>query len=112
MGNRHRRRAVQNAKENAERNHCDDLRFDCGDIDLVVQKAEFDAIFANINKNILKAHMATYFQALKADGHLLLSGFFDSDVQELLKVAKEFGGQEVEVYTREHWAAILLQKNN
>ncbi len=102
--------AVENAIENAERNQCEDIRFDVGDIDLVEGIQVYDCIFANINKNILKAHMSTYFKALKQEGKLLLSGFFDTDVPELLKVAKEFGGEKSEVYNRDNWAAILLQK--
>lgn len=102
--------AVENAIENAERNECKDIRFDEGNVELITDENAYDAIFANINKNVLKAHMSTYFKALKPSGKLLLSGFFESDVEELLIAAKELGGEQMKIYTRESWAAILLQK--
>jgi ribosomal protein L11 methyltransferase len=102
--------AVENAIENAERNDSGDIRFDAGDVDLLIGIGGYDLILANINKNILTAQIPSYSRISKPGAKLLLSGFFDSDVADLLKAAKEFGYEEIHTYTREHWAAILLKK--
>ena len=98
-----------NAKENTERNNCTRIEPYCGDIDLIESKS-FGLIIANINKNVLKAQIPTYSKTLQKGGTLLLSGFFDSDVDEMIDFAKEYQLTKVKVLTKETWAAIQLIK--
>lgn len=98
-----------NAQENADRNKCKTITCVCGDIDKVVGK-NFGLIIANINKNILKAHMETYSNALDNDGTLLLSGFFSSDVDEMVEFTKEFSLEKTKVFSKDEWACIQLTK--
>ena len=44
------------------------------------QPENYDVIFANINRNILLADIPAYVKVLKADGRLLLSGFYKEDI--------------------------------
>lgn len=102
--------SVESTIENAERNNCKNIEALHGDIDLIEGKS-FDLILANINKNVLKAHMPFYAKTLKTNGILLLSGFFDSDVNELVDVANMYGLEKQYVYLKDNWAAIKLTKN-
>ena len=100
--------SVENTIENAERNSCEKIHAVCGDID-VIRNSEFDLILANINKNVLKAHLPSYANLLKKDGMLFLSGFFTSDVEEMVEYASSFGFQKIRILNKDNWAAIELQ---
>lgn len=99
--------SVENTIENAERNKCKHIKVLHGDSDLITGKS-FDLILANINKNVLKAHLPSYAATLQKGGVLMLSGFFDSDVDELLNFAKNYGLVKEFVYFKDNWAAIKL----
>jgi ribosomal protein L11 methyltransferase len=102
--------SVENTIENAERNNCKNIKALCGDIDLIIDK-KFDFILANINKNILKSHMNEYANALNSGSKLALSGFFESDVDELISHAKLHGFSYDFKIVKETWAALILIKN-
>lgn len=99
--------SVENAIENCERNNCSHIRCIHGDID-VVEGDNYGLILANINKNILKSHMAEYSRLLAKGGILFLSGFFVSDVDELRSVAEKVGLKFSRTYSKDEWAAIQL----
>ncbi|MEN9999112.1 MAG: hypothetical protein RI922_2102 [Bacteroidota bacterium] len=101
--------SVENTLENAERNNCKSIEGICGDVD-VLSGRTFGLILANINKNVLKAHMSSYAEMLEPKGTLLLSGFFDSDVEELVTFAEQFGLIKRRVLNKDNWAAIELKK--
>ena len=46
---------------------------------------------------------------MEKGGVLMLSGFFDSDVEELLNFAKNYGFEKEFVYFKDNWAAIKLK---
>ena len=54
--------------------------------------------------------MANYASALDEDGILLLSGFFSSDVEELVTFASQYGLTAVQEYAKDEWAGIRLVK--
>lgn len=101
--------SVENTIENAERNQCSKIEAICGDID-VLEGRTFGLILANINKNVLKAHMQSYAKMLENNGVLLLSGFFETDVEELLTFAGQFGLRKIRILNKDNWAAIELMK--
>jgi ribosomal protein L11 methyltransferase len=101
--------SVENTLENADRNECKTIEAICGDVD-VLRGRTFGLILANINKNILKAHMSSYSDMLEKNGTLLLSGFFDTDVDELVTFAEQFGLKMNRVLNKDNWAAIELNK--
>ena len=82
--------SAENCAENATRNNCSKIVSLFGDFD-VVTNLEFDVILANINKNVLKSHLAFYASKLKERGQLLLSGFFTTDNEELIDLAEKEG---------------------
>jgi ribosomal protein L11 methyltransferase len=97
--------SVENAKWNAERNGCTKIDAIEGGASLI-PLLNFDFIFANI----LKDQLPIYSQVLSEGGTLLLSGFFNSDVSELLIVAEKLNLDLVTVHEKETWALIKLQK--
>ena len=102
--------STENAIENTARNECSIIECVCGDIDKLGDE-QFGLIVANINKNVLKSHMQSYANALLPGGTLLLSGFFSSDVDELIGFASEFGLKRVKIFERDEWAGIQLENN-
>lgn len=99
--------SVENTKENAERNNCSKIKALEGDIDVTFGN-KFGLILANINKNVLKAHLPAYASICETGGLLYLSGFFETDVAELTSEAKKVGFELVEVRTKETWASMKL----
>lgn len=103
--------SVENTIENAERNQCKHIEALCGDVDLLKNRT-IDLILANINKNVLKNQIPTYSNILVEGGTLLLSGFFDSDVDELVNFAQAHHFELDKVYQKDNWAAIKLKKQS
>ena len=101
--------SVENTVENAIRNHCKHIKALEGDIDAIVG-VKFGLILANINKNVLKAHLPHYANLLENKGLLYLSGFFTSDVEELTACAAEVRLKLEEVREKETWASMKLMK--
>ncbi len=101
--------SVENTIENLERNSCIMSKSLCGDVDLI-DGMEFEIILANINKNVLKAHMSSYAKHLVKNGTLIISGFFETDVDELIEVARLQSLEFVKKFTKETWAAIQFLK--
>jgi ribosomal protein L11 methyltransferase len=101
--------SVENTIENAARNHCKQIKALEGDVD-VTFGSKFGLILANINKNVLKAHLPHYADLSDPGTLLFLSGFFTSDVEELKQAAAHVDFELVEVREKETWAAMKLIK--
>ena len=103
--------SVINGKENIENNACANINIRQGKIS-DFEFGLFDIILANINKNVLLAEMEVYSRYLNADGLLLLSGFYEKDIDDLKTSASTFGLHEVKRDSRESWASLLLRKTS
>jgi ribosomal protein L11 methyltransferase len=101
--------SVENTIENAERNNCKNIIGLCGDLDVVPEK-KFGLILANINKNILKAHLPGYAKLAKQGAQLYLSGFFVSDAPEMIEAAEHAGFRHVKTKELETWAALQFER--
>lgn len=102
--------SVLNGKENAEENNVDNVCIRRGTIGELNLPKEFDIILANINKNVLIAEMEQYAKHLVRGGLLLISGFYEKDIPDLLEFANAVGFTEVSRSEKETWAAVLLTK--
>ncbi len=102
--------SIENGKENAQINNCNNIRIRKGKISELKFDAPFDIILANINKNILLHEMPYYFTYLEKNGLLLLSGFYEHDILDLLTRAENEGLNKVRSLTHETWATLLLQR--
>jgi ribosomal protein L11 methyltransferase len=102
--------SMTNGQENAEINKCRNINIRLGKISDFKFENNFDIILANINKNILLAEMSNYSNELVDGGYLLLSGFYENDIDDLKIEALKFKLHEVHQDSRESWACLLLQK--
>lgn len=102
--------SVENSIENCNVNKTPDIEVKLGDANLLPKSVTFDIILANINKNILKQDMLAYFNCLQTNGYLLLSGFFTTDVEELVSHACAIGFKPDYNSSRNGWAVIQLVK--
>ena len=55
--------------------------------------------------------MASYAKMLLPGGRLIISGFFETDADELILVAEENGLLHSGSLSRETWAALTFDKN-
>ena len=54
--------------------------------------------------------METYSKALLNQGTLLLSGFFSSDVDEIVEFTKELNLEKTKGFAKDEWACIQFTK--
>lgn len=101
---------VENGNENFDLNGLS-TRMEIGTIREVNPKGPFDIVLANINKNVLLDEMKIYADLIPPKGYLLLSGFYNEDVDDLLECAKPFGLSLTSKQSKDNWAALILQKN-
>jgi len=81
----------------------------CGDASLL-QMGTYDILLANIHRNIILEDLPTYYRSLKRGGHLLLSGFYESDAPAIREAAKNLGLEFVGSSTRETWCCLEFAK--
>lgn len=99
--------AFRNAQENFERNAVN-VNAILGDASSLGTEPRYDLILANINRNILLRDMEAYFRVLKAGGTVLMSGFYQHDIDAIAAKASSFGLHLAASMSRDDWAAIRL----
>ncbi|MDE6484218.1 MAG: 50S ribosomal protein L11 methyltransferase [Duncaniella sp.] len=83
--------AYENACENMPLNKVGNVTVINGDASALADCSKADLFIANINRNIITADLPRYVQAMKAGAEMLLSGFYESDIPEVMKVASPLG---------------------
>ncbi|HLU89470.1 MAG TPA: 50S ribosomal protein L11 methyltransferase [Cyclobacteriaceae bacterium] len=101
---------VANGNENFALNGVPGLQMELGTLDEVKPEGRFDIVLANINKNVLLEEMSRYASILNNNGSLLLSGFYEHDIEDISSAAGDQGLHLKERKTRGEWAALLLVK--
>lgn len=101
--------SVINGKENIEVNNCENINIRQGMISELTFEDNYDIILANINKNILLQELPQYVAYLNPGGYLLLSGFYEKDIPDLMTRAHVYQLKQVSSDVRENWASLLLQ---
>lgn len=99
--------AYRNALENFQRNGVQ-VNALLGDASLLAADKHFDLILANINRNILLRDMGAYAAVLNPGGTLLLSGFYEHDVDALRDKAETLGLRLKQQKSRNEWTALKL----
>jgi ribosomal protein L11 methyltransferase len=98
-----------NSIENIERNNCSNIKVFEGDSSLLINK-KFDAIIANINRNILLDDISIYAQCLNVNGLLFLSGFYKSDLNIISSKCDEYSLQFNNNLEKNNWVAAVYRK--
>ena len=94
----------QNSMENVQRNNCKNIQVYQDDMSGVGSK-QYDIILANINRNILLQDMEKYSQCLTEQGILFLSGFYESDLDEIINSCENHGLSLIEKKLKNDWVS-------
>ncbi len=101
---------IENSSENFTLNQCENIELMKCDIKEVSKSCIYDIVLANINRNILLEQLHDYVIRLKAGGFLLMSGFYQTDVEVLVNQAKGEGLTLVEQRSKDKWAILVMKK--
>ena len=97
-----------NVLENAKLNHIDNLQFEQGTLEAIDLSKKYDVILANINKNILVSSFERLAQISKSGTFILISGFYESDLQDLIAEAKKHLFSFVSHQIKNTWCAAVF----
>ncbi len=103
--------SVINGKENITVNNCHNIAIRQGEISNLTFDNNYDLVLANINKNILLNELPQYVSYLNPEGQILLSGFYEKDIPDLVVRAHQYKLKHVSSEIRDNWACLLLQLN-
>ena len=98
-----------NTKENIERNKCTNINVFQGDASVLGERS-YDLIIANINRNILLNDIPTYISILNKGGVLLLSGFYEVDLDLISQCCITHGLEFTLKLNRNNWIAVHYDK--
>jgi ribosomal protein L11 methyltransferase len=101
--------AWENAVENVRLNSTPEVEVLLGDADNLGSE-RFDAIFANINRNILLRDIPVYASCFEGEGALFLSGILCSDRDVIVKKCKSCGLSLVSEKAESEWIALAFRK--
>lgn len=69
-----------------------------------------DVLVANINRNIILQDIDRYVRNLKPGGRMILSGFYDRDVDAVLEAASRYGLEYVGRSVQNDWSCLILSR--
>jgi len=101
--------AFTNAKENIEKNQCQHINLKLGGAEQI--EGNFDVILANINRNILLQDIPIYFKHLNSNGLLLISGFYEQDLDLILEKTKPYLLNYITHTTLNKWVTAQFKKS-
>lgn len=100
--------SVENTLENIELNQVSGIKVLQGDAS-AIPETQFDMILANINRNILVQDIPTYIKSLVPGGHLLISGFYQEDINTLLDICHRHQLEPIQTLESNNWISISLR---
>ena len=102
--------AAENSRENVQLNDCDNIVIRQGTIE-DEPADQYDIILANINRNILMRDIPKYVEFMKAaPSKLIVSGFYQHDIEDIEKVANESGLTKTHTENKNNWAAVIFER--
>ena len=99
--------AARSAEANVKINGAN-VHVQCGDASLL--KAPCDVLLANIHRNIIIADLDKYAAVIPQGGLLLISGFYESDIEDILQAASAHGFALESKRTRSGWACLKARR--
>lgn len=99
----------ENTIENNERNNVTDIVVECKGIESIIDE-HYDIIIANINRTILEGAMEQFSKSLNTDGILLLSGFYQNDIQIITAAASRFQLKFISFREKNNWVSCRFSK--
>lgn len=104
--------SYDNSIDNFALNNADAIEIKQGDVSVADKNAPYDVVLANINKNVLMKDIPAFAKILSKNGYLVLSGFYENDIQDLLSVATEQGFVLESQKELRKWISLRLKKEN
>ncbi len=101
---------VDNSNENCQLNEVKNMSNKLGDSTSLGSVQEYDIILANINRNILLEDIPAYATVLKKGGTIILSGFYNSDITEINKIAENNYLVVNSIKENNNWVAVSYEK--
>jgi ribosomal protein L11 methyltransferase len=101
--------AYLNAIENCAINGCKHIDVFQGTI-ADCPAGKYDIVLANINRNILLQEIPIYEQFLAAGGTLMVSGFYEHDIADIVDKAAEVGLKPTAQQTLNQWATVRFER--
>lgn len=102
--------AYENALDNVQLNDCQKIEVVLGGHERI-DGMNFDLVIANINKNVLIEHFSVYSKVLVSGGKLLISGFFQTDENELITGATQNGFTKANSFSKDEWALLEFDRS-
>lgn len=96
------------AVENAQVNRINGMSVFLGDAGLLGNR-NFDVILANIQKNVILNDLPSYAGVLDTGGQLLVSGFYTSDITDIVTVASKCNLTATTSLEKNGWALIVFR---
>lgn len=104
--------AVENAIENAQKNNVENFEVYQGTAAELPNNTSYDYVFANINKNVILSELPMYAKSLKNEATLITSGFYESDLVDVEKIANENGLTLLKSQTLNNWVVGTFRKTD
>lgn len=101
---------VKNSRENIQLNHLDGIDVELGDASSLAGQGPFDLVIANINLGILLNDLKHYVPCMKTGAYIYMSGFYDTDIPQLVAEAERQGLKLTDEHVLDGWACLKLQK--
>lgn len=97
--------AVENAKENTERNNVSKIQVIHADTMSVVSE-QYDVMLANINRNVIMKNLQSWRTFIRPGGVLVISGILVTDTKDVTELAVSLGYTVIRQLTRDGWVSI------
>jgi ribosomal protein L11 methyltransferase len=102
---------IENTTENLALNNVKNCEIRFGTIsETVVESEKFDIILANITRNVVLTELPLYASHLKSGGLILLSGFFEHDLDEIFERTEPHGLEYVGRKNKNNWISPVFKK--
>jgi ribosomal protein L11 methyltransferase len=102
--------AFEGTIENSRLNGIGNLKAFTGDAELLDETQKFDVILANIQKNVILNDLEKYVSVMNEGGILLVSGFYQDDLEAIIGKASELFLQKGMFRERNRWVACAFMK--
>jgi len=101
--------SAENIMENCSLNSVTNIEFKRSDLALI-ESRNFDVVLANINKNILLISFEKLSKMMNKGANLIISGFYESDLEDLKTEAAKYKLNFKDHYTKNDWCAAMFEK--
>ncbi len=100
--------AAENISENANYNNINNINFEKGGLE-ILNDEKFEIILANINKNVLMTSFKKLADHAQTGTKLFISGFYESDLKDLLTETEMAGWKFLESFELNEWCAAQFE---